>query len=594
MALLDRLKALFPQPDTRRRQPLELETAALRAAADPAPAGALTDADGRPVDTSVLDQEQAGPTMGGVRSILANAVTGTLDPYKLKRILNAAVQGDADEYLQLAEEMEEGYPHYRGQLRTRKLAVCGLDITVDAASDDTSHVDDAQLIRDFLGRDTVDAETFDMQDSAGKGFSVTELLWDKSRKPWLPRLKTRSPQWFEFDRIDGETLRLKGGPDGMSATATDLEPYKYIVHRQSDKTGQTIRGGLARVCCWAYLFHGMSLKDWVICAEVYGMPIRVGKYDRNATADDRRKLLQAVMNIAADAAAIIPDSMMIEFVNAMAGVTPDIYKSLLEYLDQSVSKAVLGQTATADATAGGLGGSQGNVHNDVREDIRDADAKALAATLNRDLVRPLIDLNRGPPKDGLYPRIRIGQAEQFTKDDLDILTGLVELGVEIEASLVRDRAGYPDPPEKGKDGKPVKLLKAPASAAPGATPQNPAQDGQGGAPGTGQAKLSASGSERALAGPYGGLSSGGSPYTPDAIDHLGDWAADHWGPALQPMLSPIETAFAQATSYDDLKKRMLGLPAAMRVEAMAMLQTRAQMMARLAGEAGIDISAGGS
>ncbi len=586
MQILDRLKSMFLQPVRRERPPLELETTAFKAA-EPSPVeSGLTDAEGRPVDKTVLDQEQAGPVLGGVRSILANTITGTLDPWRLQRILNAAVEGNADEYLQLAEEMEEKYPHYRGQLRTRKQAVCGLDITVEAASDDPRHVDDAQLIRDFLNRDTVDAETFDIQDHLGKGYSVTELLWDKSKPVWKPRLKTRDPRWFQFDLVDGETLRLKGGSDGLSAMPTDLEPYKYIIHRAADKTGLTIRGGLARVCCWAYLFQNMTLKDWVICAEVYGMPIRVGKYGPQATPDDRRKLLQAVMNIAADAAAIIPDSMMIEFQAAMAGASPDMYKSLCDYLDQSVSKAVVGQTATADATAGGLGGSQGNVHNEVREDIRDADAKALAATLNRDLVRPLIDLNRGRPLDDLYPRIKIGQAEQFTQEDLTILTGLVSLGVRVEESVVRDRAGYPDPPEAGRDGKPVRLLTAPGPVA-----QASPQDGPPSPGGSGVAKTAASAAHEALAGPYRAFSAAPTaPGDADAVDRAVEEMRDQWAPILAPMIDPIAEAFAQSTSFDDLKARLLALPDVMKAEGMAELLARATFSSHLAGRAGVDLA----
>ncbi len=53
----------------------------------------------------------------------------------------------------------------------------------------------------------------------------------------------------------------------------------------------------------------------------------------------------------------------------------------------------------------GSSNAQAQVHNDVRVDILEADAKALANTLNRDLLRPYIDLNFGPQAD--YPRIEL-------------------------------------------------------------------------------------------------------------------------------------------------------------------------------------------
>lgn len=583
--IIDTVKGLFGRVPAAARPPLELETTALVAAP------ALKDAEGETVDIKVLDQEHAAPTLGGIRNIMSGNPSAGLDPGRLAMILRDAINGNADAYYELAEEMEEKYLHYQGVIATRKRAVTQLDITVLAASDDEADQKNADLIRDYLDRDELDGETFDIMDALGKGFSITEMEWDKTKVPWVPCLETRDPRYFEFDRIDGKKLRLKGGPDGMAALPTDLAPYKYIIHRTSGKTGLTVRGGLARSVAWAYLFQNMALKDWVIFADIYGMPIRVGKYDPTATEQDRRKLLQAVMNIATDAAAIIPRSMEVEFINGMAGGNPDVFKSLCEYLDQQVSKLIVGQTATTDATAGGLGGSQGNVHNDVREDIQRADAKALAVTLNRDLVRPLIDLNYGPPASGKYPRIKIGQSEFFTKEDLDILTGLVNMGVEIEASVVRDRAGYSDPPEKNKDGTPVKLLKPSRPAASPPPAQNPAQGAQDGLSGVTAASAAQNAPGAALSRLKTALKTdgGSDPANPDAIDAAIADLRDQWQPVLAPMIDPIQEAFTAASSFDDLKTRLLALPDVMKVDGMAELLARAQFGARLAGEAGLDL-----
>jgi phage gp29-like protein len=73
---------------------------------------------------------------------------------------------------------------------------------------------------------------------------------------------------------------------------------------------------------------------------------------------------------------------------------------------------VLGQTNTTDAQAGGLGSGQAQVHNEVRGDIERADAKLLAATLNRDLVVPMVILNRGVRDK--YPRLKIGRLIRWT------------------------------------------------------------------------------------------------------------------------------------------------------------------------------------
>ena len=49
----------------------------------------------------------------------------------------------------------------------------------------------------------------------------------------------------------------------------------------------------------------------------------------------------------------------------------------------------------------------------MERDIERADAKGLAGTLNRDLVRAIVDLNMGPQE--VYPRIRFD-----VEDDEDV------------------------------------------------------------------------------------------------------------------------------------------------------------------------------
>src|SRR6202023_3629995 len=52
-------------------------------------------------------------------------------------------------------------------------------------------------------------------------------------------------------------------------------------------------------------------------------------------------------------------------------------------------------------------------HEGVRRDILNADARRLAGTLARDLVRPIVELNMGPQKR--YPKIELG-----LPDDSDV------------------------------------------------------------------------------------------------------------------------------------------------------------------------------
>jgi phage gp29-like protein len=184
------------------------------------------------------------------------------------------------------------------------------------------------------------------------------------------------------------------------------------------------------------------LKDWVTFAEVFGQPLRLGKYGAGATEADKQSLLSAVANIGTDAAAIIPDSMLIEFTEARQTGSAELYERFCEYLDRQVSKAVLGQTLTTDLPRGAGSRAAAQVHDDVRRDILAADARRLSETLTRDLVRPIVDLNAGP--QSRYPRIELvlptaQDDEQFAS----IIAELADRGLRIGQKTVLERLGLP-------------------------------------------------------------------------------------------------------------------------------------------------------
>ncbi len=405
----------------------------------------ILDQYGRPVDLSALHEEQAGVSLSGVRRPESQDPSTGLTPGRLAQLLRAAEQNLPADYLALAERMEEKELQYLTVLGTRKRQVSQLEITVTPADDSAEALRDQELIQEFVERNVLQGELFDMLDAVGKGFSVLEIDWDMSERQWRPNsLDWVDQRWITFDTPDRKTPRLIG--DG--GQGEDLIPYKFVYHVSKCKSGLPIRGGLARPVAWAYLFKNFDIKGWVEFAEIYGQPLRVGKYGPQASEDEKRTLLRAVANIGRDAAAIIPQSMLMEFVEAGGGggtKGADLYEKLANYLDRSISKAVLGQTATTDAIAGGH--AVGKEHNDVRGDIERADANELEATLMRDIVIPMVTLNHGARIN--YPRIHIGRAEETDISSLsEALSKLVPIGLRVSASEILGKLGLQEPEDE--------------------------------------------------------------------------------------------------------------------------------------------------
>ncbi|MFN3575378.1 MAG: DUF935 domain-containing protein [Tabrizicola sp.] len=502
----------------------------------------LLDHRGEPVRRADLKLEVAGATVSGVRSPATGYPGDGLTPSRLGSILREADAGDTVRYLELAETLEERDPHYSGVLRTRRLAVSQLPITVKPASDAAEDVDRAKMVERWLDRDELADEVFDILDTLGKGYSATEIIWDTSEGQWMPRrLELRDPRWFRFDRRNLSTPMLLG----ENGEEQPLPAFKFVFASIKAKSGLPIRAGLARIALWPYLFKKFTERDWAIFTQTYGQPLRIGRFGPDASEEDKGTLLRAVSNIAGDCAAIVPESMQIEFVEAAnVGAAHALYKERAEWLDEQVSKLVLGQTATTDAKTGGLG--SGREHRQVQEDIERADAKALAAVLNRDLIQPWMQLNFGPLK--AYPRLKIAREEsEDLKAMAEALGPMIDRGLEVDQAEIRGRFGLSAP------GQGAKLMgrtttDGPRVGCPPAASEIKSVSGvfkRGEAlPGI-EVAAQADGASKAR-------KIGSSP-----VDVLAERLMTEAAPAMKELLDRIEAMIAKAETLDELRELLL-------------------------------------
>lgn len=505
---------------------------------------------GNPVSSRRLTDEVAAPTLGSVRSVWTESVLAGLDPAGMAGLLQQASRGWPDRFFILAEEMEERDLHYASVLSTRKRAITGVTPIVVEGSDDAKGRKIAEAVRDLVGRpEFVDDYVTDLQDGLGKGYAIVETIWDRSGREWWPqRYAWRSPLHFQVDEVDGRTLRMK---DPASRFGIDLPPFQFSVHRPKLKSGLPIRGGLARLAAWAFLFKNYSLKDWMAFLEVFGMPLRVGKYGKGSSQEERRVLLRAVREISTDAAAIIPKEMEIEFHEVTGSSGNNLFSAMAEYLDKQVSKGVLGQTMSTDD---GSSMSQAVVHENVRHDIARADARQTAVTCNRDLIRPFVDLNFGPQEK--YPTIVFPITEpEDVKALADVVTRLVPLGLEVSMGEVRTRIGFEDP-------EPGEVLLAAPKPPPAPAPNvdeppkpepDPAKDDAVPAAARLAPVCPGCGKRHALAADETGSAGG------DALDALVEEALADWQQDLEPLFSALKDLFSSAGSYDEIRDGLTAL-----------------------------------
>ena len=400
--------------------------------------------DGAPIRVAAreLAEEDAAP-ISGRREATFEPVVSNLTPSKLSGILKDAVSGDPQTYFAMAEEIEERDLHYGSVLGTRKRAVGQLDIHVTAVDDeDAAEVAIAGEVRALVEQPSFIDMLDDALDALGKGVSAVEQMWDTTGKLWMPREWIwRDPRFFDFDETTKRELRLRDGSD-----REPLKPGKWVTHLAKVKSGLPIRAGLARMAAWAFVFKSYTLKDWAGFCEIFGIPFRIGRYDRSASEKEKRALLRAVLSLASDGGAIVPKGMELELVQAGQGRGEAVFGAFADYLDKQVSKGVLGQTMTSDD---GASLAQAKVHDEVRDDIRRADARRLSSTIQRDVIEPFVQMNFGLRER--YPQFRLHTPEaEDLKALSEALGRLVPVGLRVSQDEVRTRLGFREPDE-GED-----------------------------------------------------------------------------------------------------------------------------------------------
>ena len=332
-----------------------------------------------------------------------------LTPAKLVNILKQAELGNLTAQCDLFEDIEEKDGHIFAELSKRKRALLTLpwDI-VPPANASAAERQQAEQVKEWIAAiPDLEDHLFDIADAIGKGYSLLEISWQNHDNVFLPILKSKPARIFTTAQNESDATKFKDPANTIllrtqSNVNEELWPLGWIVHIHKAKSGSLARSGLHRILTWSYLFKNYSVRDLAEFLEIYGIPARIGQYPPGAGDDEKMTLLRAVTSIGHHAAGIMPEGMAIDFKEAAKGQS-DPFQTMIDWCENTQSKAILGGTLTSTASNTGLGSNQSDVHNEVRHDLLVSDARQIASTLTRDLISALAfiniknaDLNRLP------------------------------------------------------------------------------------------------------------------------------------------------------------------------------------------------------
>lgn len=324
----------------------------------------------------------------------------TIKPEDVVNALRNAEDGDLKEQSDLFERMEEQDMALSGFMATRRLATAGIKFSIVPRSDDPKAKEAAALVQQVI-EDVNDfrGAMLDMCDAIGKGISLLEIDWTLSPdRVWIKSLRHISPKRYVYDP-DFERILIRADNeddmqiDPLAQRNIQPPPYKTIGHISKMRSGHPARQGALRVVVLAFLIRNFAFKDWSTYGEVFGMPMRVGKYPAGTGDLEKAALLEAVRALGSDSAAIISQQTELEIKDAVdRGVEP--YSALTSALRSEMALAILGQEMTNTVGPNGAR-AQAQVQQMVRQDLLEADCEQLSATIERDLFTPILGYNMG-------------------------------------------------------------------------------------------------------------------------------------------------------------------------------------------------------
>jgi len=242
-----------------------------------------------------------------------------------------------------------------------------------------------------------------------RGISILEVMWAPVGNELRPvALLARDPRRFAFRDVETGGIELRLLTREQPWDGVPVPPRKFIVHRHGEADGYENPWGLGlgQRLFWPVFFKRQGIGFWLSALEKFGQPTAVGKYPPGSTQDQQDTLLAALQAIASEVGVVIPEGMVIELLEAKRSGAFDAYESLARYMDEDISKVVLGETLT---TSGGDNGSRalGQVHDAVRLELTKSDGDELSDTLHATLCTWITELNRPDyvAGGGAIPRI---------------------------------------------------------------------------------------------------------------------------------------------------------------------------------------------
>lgn len=401
----------------------------------------LYDALGRP-----LPEIKPTPPRAGIAAVpdifdrQERDISGGITPEDVGRIMRLANSGDIADQARLAVELPEKNPEIFHAVSTRRSSLTGCSYEVQPGDDTPAAKKAAEAFAAELenaGSGSAKLMTFaglreHLSGALLPGFAAAEIVW----KPGggLAGFRALDPWHFSF-RLGADEPRFltRDQPLGI-----ELQPAKFLLHYMLPHSSDPARGGLVRPLAWLHCFFNLNFKDLLTYIERYGMPFLLAKVDEATWQTEKNKLVRLIRDFGSAGGGVVSKSTDFEM-QTSANTSGFVYFRLLEFLGLSITKVVLGQSASSGDSSGL---SKGDAQSQVRQDLLAADGVKLDASIYDQLARPWTLFNFGP--DVAVPLVKtMTEADEDLLQQAQIVAALNQAGLQVEAEYASKKFGMP-------------------------------------------------------------------------------------------------------------------------------------------------------
>lgn len=320
---------------------------------------------------------------------------------KVRQALTAHITGQFSDSARLVDAMLAD-DRVNADTRTRVFAVTGLPFRIEPAKigDQRRAKSIAADLEDLWPHIAPQAVLHDLiRWSVLFGFSLAACAWQTSARQWVPQLAFWHPQhatWQDFDR----TLHVQTVAGDSALTPGD---GTWVLHAPDG--ARPWMEGAVRGLAIQWLARQYAMRDQSRDSEKYGLHVMGAVVPQEAAMAEKESFFSDLRRLGSEGLVMLPrDREDRGFdVKYLDPGTPawEGFERLIARCDRSIATRILGQNNTASADGGSY--AKAVALDAIRQDLLESDARSLAETIHRQVLRPWAQYNYGSPD--LAPRV---------------------------------------------------------------------------------------------------------------------------------------------------------------------------------------------